>query len=280
VTATLAALNGLRRQRPEWAPWLAVVEEILREADKSTWDALVPAMTPTGQAAVPLLAGTAISVDAASVNRLLKQLVRVAARGGTPKLATLDRARATDLDGIRLFTASLSQDTDYVRNVASSVGTDPDAFHALVALLAVPFLQACNRLWSRAVPESWVEGYCPVCGSWPAFAEVRGIERSRYLRCGRCGGERHAQALSCPYCETRDHNDLLALVPGGGIGARGAIDACTRCRGYVKTFTTLQGCAPGAVMLEDLATVALDVAALEQGYARPQGNGYPSVARV
>ena len=58
-------------------------------------------------------------------------------------------------------------------------------------------------------------------------------------------------------------------------GARAVIDACKRCLGYVKTFTRLQGCPPDTVMLEDLASVALDVAALEQGYTRPAGAGYP-----
>jgi hypothetical protein len=33
-------------------------------------------------------------------------------------------------------------------------------------------------------------------------------------------------------------------------------------------------------MLEDLASVELDVAALEQGYARPAGAGYALGARV
>jgi FdhE protein len=52
------------------------------------------------------------------------------------------------------------------------------------------------------------------------------------------------------------------------------IDACKRCLGYVKTFTTLQGSPPAKVMVDDLASVDLDIAALEQGYRRPAGAGY------
>ena len=44
---------------------------------------------------------------------------------------------------------------------------------------------------------------------------------------------------------------------------------------YVKTLTRLQGCPPDAVMIEDLGTVDLDVAALECGYTRPSGAGRP-----
>lgn len=55
----------------------------------------------------------------------------------------------------------------------------------------------------------------------------------------------------------------------------GSIEACRKCGGYLKVFTRLQGCAPQVVMLEDLASVDLDIAAIEQGYARRAGLGYP-----
>jgi FdhE protein len=71
-----------------------------------------------------------------------------------------------------------------------------------------------------------------------------------------------------------DHNALVTLVPENA-GLNALIEGCRSCLGYVKTFTRLQGCPPGAVMLDDLASVHLDVAALEQGYTRPPGAGYP-----
>jgi formate dehydrogenase maturation protein FdhE len=52
------------------------------------------------------------------------------------------------------------------------------------------------------------------------------------------------------------------------------IGACKRCLGYVKTFTKLQGCPSAEVIIEDLASVALDMVAAEHGYKRPQGAGY------
>jgi FdhE protein len=275
------ALHGLKRQRPEWEPWLAVVEEILREAGSSTWDVAVPgsgteapgAKAAARQTAVPLLAKATIHVQTNSMRRLLERLIRIASLSGTPKMATLAAALGEDLDVLMLFTASLCQDSERVTEVAAASGADAEALQAVIALLPVPFLHACNRRWASSISESWVERYCPVCGSWPAFAEVRGIERSRYLRCGRCGGAWHAHALSCPYCAVRDHDALVSLVPETA-GAQAVIEACTRCLGYVKTFTTLQGCPPGTVMLQDLASVDLDVAALEQGYTRPPGTGY------
>jgi FdhE protein len=188
-------------------------------------------------------------------------------------MATLEVALDTDLDPLTLFAASLCQGSHYVEEVAAASGADAEALQAVVTLVPVPFLHACNRRWASSISESWMEGYCPVCGSWPVFAEVRGIERSRYFRCGRCSGAWHARPLSCPYCAMSDHDELVALVPEKA-GSHAVIDACKRCLGYVKTFTMLQGCPPDTVMLEDLASVDLDLAALEQGYTRPPGAGY------
>jgi FdhE protein len=274
MSAPSTALDRLRQRQPEWAPWLAVVEEVMREAATSRWDAWVPPTVTLRAAGAPLLSRTQCGVDGGSVRRLLDRVIRMAARAGTPQMATLATLSDAQFDALMLFTASLCHDADRIRDVADSCGADAEALHSVLALLPVPFLHGCNRTLSPSIPESWGEGYCPVCGSWPSFAEVRGIERSRHFRCGRCGSEWHAHSLCCPYCGTRDHNELVALVPEQAT-ANAVVEACKQCLGYVKTFTTLQGCPPGAVMTEDLASVALDVAAIDHGYARPTGAGYP-----
>ena len=54
-----------------------------------------------------------------------------------------------------------------------------------------------------------------------------------------------------------DHEELIALVPEKS-GLNAVIEACKRCLGYVKTFTTLQGSPPATVMVDDLASVDLE----------------------
>ena len=274
MTATATALTGLKRQRPEWGPWLAVVEETLREAASPAWDAAVPADARMPQITAPLLAGATLSVEARTVRSLLQRLIRAASYKGTPEMTTLRPVLNADPDVLALFRASLCHDTALTAETAASCGADAGAFQAVVALVCVPFLQACNRRCAHALPAGWLEGHCPVCGAWPAFAEARGIERNRFFRCGRCGGEWHARPLRCPFCGMDDHTALVSLVPEHA-GLNAVIEGCRSCLGYIKTFTRLQGCAPGAVMLDDLASVHLDVAALEQGYTRPPGSGYP-----
>ena len=267
------ALDGLKRQHPEWAPWLSVVAEVVRETGAHEWDAAVPATYVQPQRTRPLLAGAAVTLDARAARRLMRHLLRAAARSGSPKMASLEPAASTDFDVVTVFKASLCHHAGPVQELAAATSADVEALLAVTALLPLPFLHACTRHRSAALSESWVEGYCPVCGSWPTLAEVRGIDRSRYFRCGRCSAEWHARALYCPYCSMNDHDELVSLVPEKS-GAHATIDGCRRCLGYVKTFARLQACPPGTVLLEDLATVDLDVAAIEQGYTRPAGAGY------
>jgi FdhE protein len=255
MMAAAAALNGLRRKRPEWESWLAVIEEILRETAAPEWEAVVAADVHAPRPALPVLAGATVAVDRNSVGRLFKRLVRIASHTGTPKMATLEAALHADIDTLRLFNASLCQDSGNIDELAAASGADAEALQAVAGLLPVPFLLACNRRRASSLPGSWVEGFCPVC-------------------CARCGGEWHARALHCPYCETSDHGQLVSLVAENG-SSNATIDACRHCLRYVKTLTRLQGCPPDTVMIEDLGTVDLDVAALECGYTRPSGAGHP-----
>jgi FdhE protein len=279
MSVAASALDALKQGRPEWTPWLNVVAEVSAQASDPAWNATVPARPLASQATVPLLDHASISLPTNLLRQSLTRLLQKASASGTAPMATLVRLPEDGPDALALFAASVSHDGGVVKQIASRADADADALQAIVGLLCVPFLAACHRQWATAIPEHWTASYCPICASWPAFVEVRGIERARYARCGRCGAGWHARLLQCLYCANSDHEQLLTLVPQGGAPTS-AIDACAKCRGYLKVLTRLQGCAPGSVYLEDLANVALDIAALDAGYIRPQGAGYPLAVTV
>jgi FdhE protein len=266
-------LRELGGQRPEWQPWLTVVADVVKEITDTKWDAMVPDRAGAFESKAPLLAGAVIAIESTWIRRWTEQLLRTASRSGTDEMATLKGALGEKSNIVPLFKASLRLDGAALQQIAANCHADPDAFQAVAALLPVPFLHACNRRWIHSLPQGWVEGYCPVCGAWPAVTEVRGIERSRYFRCSRCAAEWQVNCLVCAFCGMTDHEQLESLVPDQG-GATRVIDACKRCLGYVKTFTTLQASPAVKVMLDDLASVDLDIAALAHGYKRPQGLGY------
>jgi FdhE protein len=265
------ALDNLGREFPEWKPWLPVVEEVLTEAATSKWEAFVPPK-PLAQQKTPLLAGATVSLDLSFVNGWLRHLIKTAHRSGTPKMTTLAAAETANLEIASLFSASLRQESERLKEIGLRLGVDSDAFRAVADLVPIPFLQACGRQWTVS-RSGWLEGYCPLCGAWPTFAEIRGIERSRHLRCGRCGGDWESHWLCCPFCGTTAHEQLASLVPDAK-GTTRTVDVCKQCLGYVKSFNTLQGTPAAKVMIDDLASVDLDIAALEQGFRRPAGAGY------
>jgi FdhE protein len=84
--------------------------------------------------------------------------------------------------------------------------------------------------------------------------------------------------LRCPFCGERDHARLGSLVSAERLG-REKIEVCDRCHGYLKTITTFGPIRPQDVVLEDLATVVLDVAAVERGYRPPNPRG-PLAVRI
>ncbi|HWP60324.1 MAG TPA: formate dehydrogenase accessory protein FdhE [Candidatus Acidoferrales bacterium] len=273
TASTDTTLQGLQLRHPEWQPWLAVLEEVLRETASEQWEKAVPSRAQPQADRVPLVAGANLALDRNDLGRWTKRLFRTAARSGTPAMATLEAVAASAVDPFDLFKPALCQDRDRLRETARRLGADENALGAVAFLLPFPLLHALNRRWASLRSRSWTEGYCPVCGAWPAFAEVRGIERSRYLRCSRCGAEWHAHCLFCPYCGVADHNELSSLVPQAD-GASRIVEACERCLGYVKSFTTLQATPPAEVIVRDLASVDLDLAAVDRGYKRPEGMGY------
>ena len=52
------------------------------------------------------------------------------------------------------------------------------------------------------------------------------------------------------------------------------IQVCERCRGYLKVGNAFDPPPAELLALDDVASVHLDLAAIERGYQRPGGNGY------
>ena len=140
--------------------------------------------------------------------------------------------------------------------------------------------EAAARSATLTDVDRWDRGYCPVCGSWPALAELVGAEKRRVLRCGRCGTSWSWLVLLCPYCGNDDHRSLGTLtedaIPSsagsatsGESRSKDRVDVCERCHGYVKSVATFHSVPTPRLAAEDAATVHLDVGAREAGYTRP-----------
>jgi hypothetical protein len=244
---------ALAARHPECATWLALYDEARAAVDDPAWAACVPAPSD----APPFIDGVTFSVPPRVVTRLMRALLR---RAGTP-MPSDDDARA-------LFGAALAEDTAAVAAVAERAGIASAVAATAASLATMPLLQACRSAWAARISEASVDAACPVCGAWAAVVEARGLERRLRHRCGRWGADWTAQPVRCAFCDTRDHARLMTLV-SERAGERGRVEACTLCRGYLKAVTMLTASPPEDILLLDLETVHLDVAAIEHGFERP-----------
>jgi FdhE protein len=111
----------------------------------------------------------------------------------------------------------------------------------------------------------WGRGHCPTCGALPAMAQL--VEgdggRVRLLACGCCATRWRYRRIGCPFCGSEAPDRLEVLELEGEVPLR--LDACTECRGYLKTYTD-EG--DEALFLADWPTLHLDVAAGNRGLRR------------
>ncbi|MFN2520031.1 MAG: formate dehydrogenase accessory protein FdhE [Candidatus Limnocylindria bacterium] len=239
---------------------------------------------------IPLLERAVLSVNmddvADELRRLALNLAETAVPG-SPAALSAERLAEANIDLEGLLAASLSDDRDATAGAAKRAEVDAAALHELLGLALQPFLwEAATELAATLPLDTWDRGYCPVCGAWPALAELVGPERRRVLRCGRCGGAWSWLVLLCPYCGNDDHRTLGSRTPVPDVpadekdaasqlkAARDAsaisrIDSCERCHGYLKAIGAYASNAPARLLAEDVATLYLDLVAREAGYRRP-----------
>ena len=261
----------LLSQQPEAGPWLGVLAVTLQECADPTWDETATAAILAAENApdAPLLAGGRSAVDPALAERWMRRLLVLAGEAGAEGFPLRVAASSGSLDPSMLIEAAINADADRLDAMARSLDLDPDALSAVASLATMPLLHALRRRFASAVTPQWSAGICPICGGWPLLAEQRGLERARRLRCGRCASDWAQPGIRCPYCGVTGHEARTALVSEQDGEAR-KVETCAACLGYLKSVSTLRAWAGDEVALADLATVDLDLVALERELTRPE----------
>lgn len=272
-------LEEERRRRPESRTWLRLVERALDAAEQSAWKDLEPRLPTARDPAAPLLHEAFVAVDRRAARRWVRGLLKAAADSTDPGAASLAGLRGRTVDPIQFLAAAAGEDTGYLDEVADRGAANVAAVATVARLAALPLLRGCADALASKLPAGWDRGYCPACGGWPALAELRGLERNRVLRCGRCATGWELPVLVCPFCLERDHENHVSLAAEGEEQQR-RIDACRTCNGYVKTVTTLAPVRAWALPLDDLASLELDLVAGDRGFQRPDAPAYPVAVRV
>ena len=116
-------------------------------------------------------------------------------------------------------------------------------------------------------PRSPTPDRCPFCRQRPAAGVLRdaGQGTRRALVCGLCFTEWSFERIACPSCGERRFDALPVYTAEQTEGVR--IEGCDTCGVYLKTIDASKD---GTVVpvVDDLATIALDLWARERGYRR------------
>lgn len=220
---------------------------------------------------VPLLHLEVVDLDYAYCRELFSHLLSLE-NGRRPNAASSTAIRtAVDsgrLDLERAFGEALTDHADHLAELASWAGLDLEPLRTTLTLVVTPPLRAHAAALAPLLqqPERWQRGYCPVCGSWPSLAVLEPATGRRELRCARCSTRWALFERFCVYCGN-DAPDELS-VPGLGVAA--GLEACVRCRGYLRTMVLSND----EHSVDDRTLAGLDRRASELGFRQPPAAGF------
>lgn len=126
-----------------------------------------------------------------------------------------------------------------------------------------PFLSRCaETVQQRPELAIWQHPYCALCGGEPDLAVITPAAE-RHLICSRCGLRWKFEPLTCPFCRNSDRSRITSFATPDGQYRVYACDACTR---YLKAYDGRRARRPVMPVVDGVATLPLDAAAMQRGY--------------
>jgi hypothetical protein len=127
-----------------------------------------------------------------------------------------------------------------------------------------PFLSRCAEvLQPRPELARWTHGHCALCGGEPDFSVITPLAE-RHLICSRCTLRWKFEPLTCPYCRNSDRTRITSFATADG---RYRVYACDVCQRYLKAYDARRAERPVMPVVDMVATLPLDAAAMQRGYA-------------
>ncbi|OIN98409.1 MAG: hypothetical protein AUJ49_13260 [Desulfovibrionaceae bacterium CG1_02_65_16] len=176
---------------------------------------------------------------------------------------------AGELDLRAAFMALIDGDDALLAAWREKLPGSPRALDFIATTALAPGLAAAAALLGPLLPPNHPHehGHCPLCGSLPYLTLLQGKEGQRFGVCSFCGFTYRVRRIACVYCDEADQKKLKLFRVAEYPGVR--VDVCETCGMYVKTLDYREmdrDCLPP---LDDMASVALDILAQQQGYKRP-----------
>jgi formate dehydrogenase maturation protein FdhE len=141
----------------------------------------------------------------------------------------------------------------------------PDAVGLEPAILQAmrPFLtRSADAIMAKTDFAGWTHGTCPLCAGEPDFAVITPAA-DRILICGRCSARWRFDQITCPFCSNADRRRMTSFTSRDGQYRLYACDVCER---YLKAYDARRASRAVMPVVDGVATLPLDAAAMQKGY--------------
>jgi hypothetical protein len=275
-----AELRAIRSQQPQLASAVDLHLEILEVQRRVQGRVPLPHLEITSEslqrhqaAATPLLRFENIPLDLSDLRLMVRQTADVLRRYGAleegdyRRIQSLGRdMQLVDVTGL-WFRSGLAQQVASVGLPATNSFAELDGSDVIDQVLTVsmrPFLSRCAEvLQQRAELSVWTHSHCALCGGQPDFSVIT-PSAERHLICGRCELRWKWESLACPYCRNSDRAKITSFATPDG---QYRVYACDVCRRYLKAYDGRRASRPVMPIVDAVATLPLDAAAIQRGYS-------------
>lgn len=223
---------------------------------------------------VPALAAEPIPLPTAALKPTLLQLCRNLADGGggEPARQIHSVIDAGTMEAGAVLNATLTRDQKAIKIAAVHRHLQSELVWLVAELAVSPFVYALQQLLLAprdptllAALDRWKQGYCPVCGSWPALIES--LNRRNIVRCSFCALAWTLDDPGCVYCG--DIGPTFVTASPDPTRPDRRLETCGKCRSYVKAVDVDELSPFPLIAISDLETMDLDMLTMKQGFQRP-----------
>lgn len=145
-----------------------------------------------------------------------------------------------------------------------SASADLGMLDQVLTLAMRPFLSRCAEvLQQRTDLAIWTHAHCALCGGEPDFSVITPAAE-RHLICSRCTLRWKFEPLTCPYCRNSDRARITSFATPDG---QYRVYACDVCHRYLKTYDARRSTRSVMPIVDGVATLPLDAAAIQRGYS-------------
>ncbi len=278
-TREVVELRALKERQPDLADAVDMHLELIEHQRRIQSRVPLPWFELNGEAIArhqaegrPLVRFEEIPLELTDLRLLVRQTAEVLRRHGALDEADYARVQMIGRDMRLLALAGewyrRTSEGDVAAQAAvgaapNSDSSDGGMLDQVFGIAMRPFLSRCAEVLQRADLSAWTHGHCPLCGGEPDLAVITPAAE-RHLICGRCSLHWKFESLTCPFCNNGDRSRITSFATTDGMYR---VYACDDCQRYLKCYDGRHASRPVMHLVDSVATLPLDAAAMQRGYS-------------